>query len=104
MEEFEYSGSDLDLQHEPTSSSSSVQRRGHAFSPETVAVLRAYHLKGMVGTGKTHSGEIGEAARETKLQEEQVKVIIANSRLRVYSNIKLELPPSLLKGTTTQCS
>ena len=35
---------------------------------------KAYHQKGMVGTGSDHSSMIGEAARETGLGEEQVKV------------------------------
>jgi len=47
---------------------------GMLFLAATVAVLRAYHQKGMVGTGRDHSSMIGEAARETGLGEEQVKV------------------------------
>ena len=50
------------------------ERRRHAFPSEIVAVLRAYHQKGMVGTGRDYSSIIAEAARETGLREEQVKV------------------------------
>ena len=50
------------------------EQRGRAFSAATVAVLRAYHQKVMVGTGRDHSSSISEAAGETGLGEEQVKV------------------------------
>ena len=48
--------------------------RGRAFSASTVALLRAFHQKGMVGTGRDHSSVISEAAHETSLTEDQVKV------------------------------
>ena len=34
------------------------ERRRHAFPAEIVAVLRAYHQKGMVGTGRDYSTSI----------------------------------------------
>ena len=68
-EELEYSGSDLDLQHEPMGS---VQWCGHAFSPEMVDIMQAYHLKGDGGVREIHSSKISKAARESELREEQV--------------------------------
>ena len=56
------------------------EARGRAFSASTVALLRAFHQKGMVGTGRDHSSVISEAAHETSLTEDQVKV--SNCRLR----------------------
>ena len=48
-------------------------RRGQPFPPATVAALRAYHIRGMVGVGK-YEGMIDEAAKETNLSEDQIKV------------------------------
>ena len=56
------------------------EARGRAFSASTVALLRAFHQKGMVGTGRDHSSVISEAAHETSLTEDQVKV--SNCRLK----------------------
>lgn len=45
-----------------------------SFSKATVAILRSYHRKGMVGTGNLYSCTIAASAAETGLTEEQVKV------------------------------
>ena len=50
------------------------EARGRAFYASTVALLRAFHQKGMVGTGRDHSSLISEAAHETNLTDDQVKV------------------------------
>ena len=55
------------------------ESRGRASSASTVALLKAFHQKGMVRTGQDHSSVISEAAHETSLTEDQVKV--SNCRL-----------------------
>ena len=56
------------------------EARGRAFSASTVAVLRLSFpsegngARGMVGTGRDHSSLISEAAHETNLTDDQVKV------------------------------
>ena len=49
-------------------------RRGQPFPPATVAALRAYHTRGMVGVGKKYEAMIDEASKETNLSEDQIKV------------------------------
>jgi len=69
MEEY---SSESDEETPVCESTSVPEQRGHAFPAATVAVLRAYHQKGMVGTGRDHSSMIGEAAHETGLEEVKV--------------------------------
>ena len=54
--------------------------RVRPFSDATVAALRAYHKKGMVGIGRNYSGVIEMAASETGLSVEQVKVSVYETR------------------------
>ena len=42
------------------------EQRRHAFSAATVAVLRPYHLKGLVGTGIDHRSTIRRGASECR--------------------------------------
>ena len=47
---------------------------GHTFSAATVVALRAYHQKGMAGTGKAQTSMISEVDSKAGLSVEQVKV------------------------------
>ena len=75
MEE-EYHPGESDAETPVREGTSVPERHRHAFPAEIVAVLRAYHQKGMVGTGRDYSSIIAEAARETGLREEQESKIL----------------------------
>ena len=64
-----------------------LPKRGRAFSASTVALLRAFHRKEMVGTVRDHSSVISKAAHETshmqlRIRRDQVKV--CNCRHNTY--------------------
>ena len=66
--------------HSEAGIDSASSGRVRPFSDATVAALRAYHKKGMVGIGRNYSSVIEVAASETGLSVEQVKVSVYETR------------------------